>query len=1095
MGAVPAPGHRIGPYTIDAPIGAGGVASVYRAHDASGRTVALKILHPSRVVDEDIKRFTREFRALSRMDHPNVVRVYEAGVANGYPWIAIEYVDGEDLDGVIARWQRDRPPDRFVQVERILRGLCRGLAYIHGAGLIHRDMKPSNILVSRDGEAKITDFGVVKDPNAGHTNLTMAGRLVGTVAFMAPEQITGEVVDARADLYALGAVLYVMLAFRRPIEASSVAGYLARHLTEVPHPPSEYEPTVPQRLERICQRLLVKEPGQRYATAAAVLEALDRVDDGALLPLRGRQTAVDEWARLLGGLHGGGGGVVAIVAAEGSGRTHLLHHLAETARQRGYAVAVASGRQDPLGALMVGAEITVPGVTDDVANRLVRGLRGSTRVLLVDDLDWADATVIASVARVVRQLIANEGAPILFAFTAISDEGPAAGLVDGGATGIPAEVIRLEALDRKAIIAILRDRGLQGPALTVLGKRLHDEHRGLPGAILGQVDAMTAEGWLERVGDLLRSTRPLEQLRDDVLPVPAGVRAQIYGRLSVLGSDVRPLIEALAVFDRATSPAVLAAAAGADEEGAAFVARGLVRDGLLAEGVEDDQEVVRFAHPATGGIVRDALSNERRRGLHLAIARALSRRRRREASIEVARHLRDGGDALGAYPAFVQAARAAARAGRINEVLEIVREARVVAAEVEPRLDPLDIAKHRRWLFLLEGEARLARSEWAEAVEPLERAVAAARVDTDRAAVGRALGDLGRAWYRQGRFDLARPVLDEAMLDLDPGAPERASATRALADILLRSGDISGSERLWGEALVLAEQIASKDGEARARRGLAHVRVIQGRLDEAARMLDVAEELLGTHGDDRVRAGVYARSIELDLAAGRFGSALRRGESLLDLLQNREIPERLPEAWALVAEARLAIGDSNGATDAVRHSVVFAKSTPDGEARIRAARVLCALGQPREALAVLPSSEDLPGGVVDDPPAQVAAARACIIAGDTPDVARDLAMWVAVRPPPLLPLLAARIQLDASHALSRVGETEAARGCAKRGLKAIQGASAEAISLELLLALDLAQPDDRVRAAADQLAARIAAGLPTGMSASFLRRAAGRRRT
>ena len=180
----------------------------------------------------------------------------------------------------------------------MLAGLCRGLDYVHQTGLIHRDIKPSNILVSSDGTPKLSDFGVVKDPNSSSTQLTMAGRLVGTVAFMAPELIAAEEVDQRADLYALGAVLYILLTDKRPIEASSVAGYLARHLTEVPKAPSRLKPDVPKHLEGICQRLLLKDPAHRYASAQDVLNALSSSVTPTQI-IRGQDNLTEQWRRRL----------------------------------------------------------------------------------------------------------------------------------------------------------------------------------------------------------------------------------------------------------------------------------------------------------------------------------------------------------------------------------------------------------------------------------------------------------------------------------------------------------------------------------------------------------------------------------------------------------------------------------------------------------------------------------------------------------------------------------------------------------------------------------------------------------------------------
>jgi tetratricopeptide (TPR) repeat protein len=1089
LGSAPVPGNRVGPYTLDAPIGSGGVASVFRARDDRGQVFAIKVLHPSRVIDEDVKRFTREYRALMRIDHPNVVRVYEAGVENGFPWLAMEYVDGTDLDALITRWSTEKPVDRFERSEKILRGLCAGLQYMHELGLVHRDLKPSNVLVGKDGLAKISDFGVVKDSANSSTNLTIAGRLVGTVAFMAPEQITGEKVDARADLYALGAVLYGMLTGRRPIEASSVAGYLARHLTEVPKAPGEVDPTVPPRLDRVCQRLLLKAPVQRYQSAAAVLEALDRPDHGTALPLRGRDAEVTELNQRLLTLANGAGGALAVIGAPGSGRTHLLAHFLELAKAQGIGVAAAQGGPDVVRTLLSALpETTDPGTgKTSPGERLERALRGKTWVVAVDDLDRAPAAEIESLGRALRHLVTHEGEAVLLLFVATSAEGPCAGLVDGTTTGLPADVVNLGPLDRKAALAMLRDRGLQGPPAAVLGRRLHDDHQGNPGAIVEQLQALVEAGWAEMAGDLVRPVRPVEDLRTLPLPVPARVRSGLQGTLEQVDPASRVLIDALAVLDRPAGGQLLAAIVGDASDPTRKLDR-LVDDGLLQRRTEDEAEVYAFAHPSTATVLREAMPPEHLRAAHGAVAAALSRRRRREASLEVANHLLAAGNTVQAWPAFVAAARAAARASRFAEVFQIAAKARALEPYVASALPPDEVARHRRSLALVEGEARLARGEWAEAVPPLEEGVAAARAESDKAALARCLGSLGRAWYRQNRFDKARPLLEEALPGFDPGAPERASVTRALADILLRAGDVPAAERLWQQALTVAEQVASRDGEARARRGLAHVRVLQGRLDEAARLLDVAEDLLGSGGDDRVRAGVLARSVELDLAAGRLAAAVRRCEALLDLVVDKELPERLPEAWALCAEVRQALGQNDAAHEAVRQALTFEKASPDPDARIRVARVLVGLGEAKEALAALPRPEDVLADPIADPSGQVAAIRARVLAADQPETARDLATWVVVRPPPMLVLRAARIAVDASRALAAIGDVDGARSAAKRGLKALQGSGSDGLCVECLLALWSAAPDDRVLAAAGQLARRIVDGLPPAVGAAFARR-------
>jgi hypothetical protein len=331
-------------------------------------------------------------------------------------------------------------------------------------------------------------------------------------------------------------------------------------------------------------------------------------------------------------------------------------------------------------------------------------------------------------------------------------------------------------------------------------------------------------------------------------------------------------------------------------------------------------------------------------------------------------------------------------------------------------------------------------------------------------------------------------VLEEALAGSDPGAPERTSASRALADILLRMGEVRKAEVLWEEALALAQAASSRDGEARARRGLALVRALAARLVAGAHLLDAAEDLLDGGGDDRVRAGVLARSIELDTVAGRFGSALRRSETLLDLVRDREMSERMAEAWALHAEVQVALGDAVAARVATRHAATYAKANAPVDVRIRIARILANLGAVAEALEVLPAAEEVSFDPVEDLPAQLAALRARLLASTTADTARDLATWAIVRQAPLLSLRSAVVSRDAAMALATVADIERARVSAKRGLKAMSGPGTDGFTLELLLVLYRTNPDQRVLVAGGEVARRIVDLLPPALAETFLRR-------
>ncbi|RME22214.1 MAG: serine/threonine protein kinase, partial [Deltaproteobacteria bacterium] len=228
-GIVLRPGDVIDGYRYECPAGKGGMAWVLKARDPSGNPVALKVLKANRM-RTGLARFRREFRALSRLDHENIIRVESWGDIHGHPYLAMEFVDGTDLHTAIREMNRRPGAERWPWVEDVLVQLCRALGHLSRRGLVHRDLKPSNVLITRDGVCKLTDFGIVKDLDPNRDPF-VSSTLVGTWAYASPEQIAGEEIDHRSDLYSLGIILYAMLTGRRPFAADNMKGYLEQHRT------------------------------------------------------------------------------------------------------------------------------------------------------------------------------------------------------------------------------------------------------------------------------------------------------------------------------------------------------------------------------------------------------------------------------------------------------------------------------------------------------------------------------------------------------------------------------------------------------------------------------------------------------------------------------------------------------------------------------------------------------------------------------------------------------------------------------------------------------------------------------------------------
>lgn len=260
-----------GRYEVIDRIADGGMSTVYRARRRpDGLLVALKILRPQFGADRDfIERFAREARAAEALQHPNIVKVYESGREDDVHFIAMEYVDGLDLKAHLRRVGRLEPTD----AERITRAVCDALEYSHREGIIHRDVKPQNILIASDGTVKVADFGIARALAA--VTITQPGTVLGTVQYLSPEQARGAPVGRASDLYALGAVLYEMLTGRVPFEGDTPIAIALKHLHDPPPRPRAVQPGVPMRLEGIVVKAMAKRPEERYRSAREMATDLD----------------------------------------------------------------------------------------------------------------------------------------------------------------------------------------------------------------------------------------------------------------------------------------------------------------------------------------------------------------------------------------------------------------------------------------------------------------------------------------------------------------------------------------------------------------------------------------------------------------------------------------------------------------------------------------------------------------------------------------------------------------------------------------------------------------------------------------------------
>lgn len=261
--------NTLGQYKIMREIGKGGMGIIYKALDPrTQKPVAIKVLPPTMVDRVTVERFHREVQAMVKLKHPNMIEVYDSGMEKGKHFLVMEFVEGENLKTVIKN-QGALAAKRALQVTA---QIADALSHVHKQGMIHRDIKPANIMITPDGKVKVMDYGLVK--MLGVTNVTVDGTSLGTAEYMSPEQISGDGVDSRTDIYSLGIALYEMLTGRLPFEGDSMQALLMKHKNEIPVPVRKHRPEVPVEAEWIVTKAMAKDLSSRYQTVEMLLADL-----------------------------------------------------------------------------------------------------------------------------------------------------------------------------------------------------------------------------------------------------------------------------------------------------------------------------------------------------------------------------------------------------------------------------------------------------------------------------------------------------------------------------------------------------------------------------------------------------------------------------------------------------------------------------------------------------------------------------------------------------------------------------------------------------------------------------------------------------
>ena len=259
-----------GRYRVLSRLGSGGMADVYLAHDQLlGREVAVKVLHHHFAEDQEfVERFKREASSAAALSHPNIVGIFDRGEWNGTYYIAMEYVAGRSLKAIV---RETGPLDPTLAIDTVIQ-ILRAARFAHRRGVIHRDLKPHNVILDEDGRARVTDFGIAR---AGASDMTLTGSIMGTAQYLSPEQAQGYAVSAASDIYSVGVILYELLTGVVPFEGETAVAIAFKQVSAVPRPPSELNPALPASLDAVVLRALAKDPLERYADDDELIAALE----------------------------------------------------------------------------------------------------------------------------------------------------------------------------------------------------------------------------------------------------------------------------------------------------------------------------------------------------------------------------------------------------------------------------------------------------------------------------------------------------------------------------------------------------------------------------------------------------------------------------------------------------------------------------------------------------------------------------------------------------------------------------------------------------------------------------------------------------
>jgi len=912
-----APGTQLGGYEILAPLGAGGMGEVYRARDSRlGREVAIKVLPAAVASSPDrLARFEHEARTLAGVNHPNIVVLHSIEDAGGIRFLTMELVDGEGLDRHVDAG--GLPVARVVELGITV---ADALAAAHAKGVVHRDLKPANVMLTREGRAKILDFGLAKlaAPESdlevtvdAASPLTAAGEVVGTVPYMAPEQLRGEAVDFRTDVFALGILIYELATGRRPFEGPTAGSISAAILRDEPSSLSRVRPEVPADLARIVARCLRKNPGDRYQTAADVRDALrhmrqDREGGTAVklpptppTPLLGRDEALESAAERLRE----GARVLTVTGYGGTGKTRFAIELfRRTAPEYTGGAAFVS-----LASVTAAAEVmpTVAAALDIVeaqgrsALNALSAVIGDHRVLLVFDNLEQVLGAAEDIAELVSrcpslQVIATSRAPLKIGAESEFDLPPLA--------LPPAEGGRIDELGGYASVGLFLQRAekvkpgfaltaANAPAVVSICRRLD----GLPLALelaAARIRILEPAALLQRLDhalDLLTSGDRDLPLRQRTL------RTTISWSYSLLSPEEQRLLRRLSVFHEGwTAEAMETACYGDDDRHRALdeldslVEKGLVRVVGSGERYGLLETIRAFASEQLHAGGETETARRAHADFYQGFAAEIGAAIRTTAQLEAMRRFRaDNANTLAALHWLTPRARLGDPAalekglllcGSLNWAWHITGQhftARVFVDELLALAAGRPPSRGRGRAKLTAGMISTVTGEWERSLNEWRGGFEDGDAVREAEIAAEGLMGVGYCWLGLGRLEEARAPLDDAIARSANGVCDfvQGIAMSVKGMLLFVTGDLNAGMALVEQARRISDRLQDHEGGGVAVSFLAQMVAAKGDRARALALYRDALTRLDAVGDHPEIARVHCEMGWTALAAGEIGAA------------------------------------------------------------------------------------------------------------------------------------------------------------------------------------------------------------------------------